>query len=389
MDDAQAGARGRPAVRPRARQAWATSTAVANQKLRLQTQNALKIQRRNPFRTPSLFEHRAPGPWLKRDRVPTFLVGQFQDEQTGGHFAESLRYLERATRTSGSRSRTACTSTRSGRRTITRWAEFLKLYVADEVPAIPHVGDLPQRRALQLPRRRCRGPGAAVALRRHHRRGRRQGGVRARPARAGADGQRRRPAGPGLDRSDLGARVRRAGRRRRLVPTRYFLGERGALGAKPAKAGSARYTADPQRPARARRCPATGREDAWKAQPPYEWAPLASGKGVGLRDRGARPGRGDRRSVEPRPLPQVIGARHRPPGDAQRGAPRRQRDLRPERLAARLAPQARRRAVHHPRSVPDPPEGRRRAAAARRASRWYACRSTPWPTPSAPARGSA
>ena len=42
----------------------------ANQKLRLQTQDALKIQKQNPFRTPSLFAHRSPGAWLKRDRVP-------------------------------------------------------------------------------------------------------------------------------------------------------------------------------------------------------------------------------------------------------------------------------------------------------------------------------
>jgi predicted acyl esterase len=64
-------------------------------------------------------------------------------------------------------------------------------------------------------------------------------------------------------------------------PTRFFLGERGTLGAKPVKAGSARYTADPR--ARPRQTlPGDGTEDAWKAQPPYEWAPLASGKGVGF-----------------------------------------------------------------------------------------------------------
>ena len=66
---------------------------LANQKLRLQTQDALELQKQNPFRTPSLFAHRAPGPWLKHAKVPMFLVGQFQDEQTSGHFAESLKYL--------------------------------------------------------------------------------------------------------------------------------------------------------------------------------------------------------------------------------------------------------------------------------------------------------
>src|SRR6185436_18065342 len=90
---------------------------IANQKLRLQTQDALQLQRENPFRTPSLFAHRAPGAWLKRAKVPIFLVGQFQDEQTSGHFAEALRYLNG--------------------KTITRWTEFLNLYVSGRIPVLP------------------------------------------------------------------------------------------------------------------------------------------------------------------------------------------------------------------------------------------------------------
>ena len=60
MDDAQ------PA--PEGGQPWARELAkmgdkhcIANQKLRLQTQDALKLQEENPFRTPSLFAQRAPG----------------------------------------------------------------------------------------------------------------------------------------------------------------------------------------------------------------------------------------------------------------------------------------------------------------------------------------
>ena len=65
----------------------------ANQKLRLQTQNALKLQNRTPTERRRYSTSARPGAWLKHDKVPTFLVGQFQDEQTGGHFAESLQYL--------------------------------------------------------------------------------------------------------------------------------------------------------------------------------------------------------------------------------------------------------------------------------------------------------
>ena len=63
--------------------------------------------------------------------------------------------------------------------------------------------------------------------------------------------------------------------------TRYFLGPDGALGSKPGKASSARYTADPG--ARPKQTLAgNGAEDAWKAQPPYNWAPIAAGKGLGF-----------------------------------------------------------------------------------------------------------
>jgi predicted acyl esterase len=66
---------------------------------------------------------------------------------------------------------------------------------------------------------------------------------------------------------------------KQLKATRLFLGKGGALGSKPS-AGSAKYTADPKaRPAQT--LPGDGAEDAWKAQPPYTWAPLAAGKGLG------------------------------------------------------------------------------------------------------------
>src|SRR5215207_9175633 len=51
----------------------------ANQRLRLQTQDAVAIQDRTPHRAPKLFEDRSPAHWMGRIRVPTFLVGQYQD----------------------------------------------------------------------------------------------------------------------------------------------------------------------------------------------------------------------------------------------------------------------------------------------------------------------
>jgi putative CocE/NonD family hydrolase len=64
--------------------------------------------------------------------------------------------------------------------------------------------------------------------------------------------------------------------------TPYYLGPGGSLDAgHPAAAGEAAYVGDPA--ARPRQTlPGDGAEDAWKAQPPYTWAPLADGKGVGF-----------------------------------------------------------------------------------------------------------
>src|SRR4051794_37477082 len=109
---------------------------IENQKLRLQTQDANEQVKANPFRTPSLFDDRAPGAWVKNITVPTFLVGSFQDEQTGGHFPESLGALKNNKKVWLSLQNGVHVDS-LGPDTITRWAEFLNLYVADEIPNVP------------------------------------------------------------------------------------------------------------------------------------------------------------------------------------------------------------------------------------------------------------
>jgi hypothetical protein len=69
---------------------------------------------------------------------------------------------------------------------------------------------------------------------------------------------------------------------RELRPTTFALGEGGALApTPPAQTGEASYTPDPRaRPAQT--LPGQGEADAWKAQPPYAWRPVAAGKGLGF-----------------------------------------------------------------------------------------------------------
>ncbi len=278
MDDARpAPAGGQPYARALVKSG--DKRCRANQRLRLQTQDALRLQKVNPFRTPALFAQRSPGRWLKRVDVPTFLVGQFQDEQTGGHFAESLAYLNGKPDVWISL-QNGVHADSLGPSTITRWAEFMKLYVAGEVPSIPPVviglsGELyrylADAGAAPVEQSRFAGFSSVAAARAEFKR---DPHVRLLMDN-GAGAQ-----GPG----SIGATWELASGAwppPAAKATNYWLSPGGGLGAKPGKSSSASYRADPSaRPNQT--LPGDGSADAWKAQPPYNWAPLAGGKGLGF-----------------------------------------------------------------------------------------------------------
>ena len=250
-----------------------------NQKLRLQTQDALALQRANPYRTPSLFKQRAPGPWLKRNKVPTFLVGQFQDEQTSGHFPEAIKYLSK-NRNVWITLQNGVHADSLGPDAITRWVEFLKLYVANEIPRVPQsvlalsgqlYDFLADAGAKPVQQSRFANYTSVPAARAVFRRDPRlrllmdNGAISQGPGSIGSAWE--------LSFSSWPPPSTRA--------TRYYLGPQGALGSKPAGSSTAAYTADPKaRPLKT--LPGDGEDDAWKAQPPYNWAPLAVNKGVGF-----------------------------------------------------------------------------------------------------------
>lgn len=271
---------------PAGGQAWARKLVRdgdrrcrANQRLRLQTQDAVALMERTGYRDPALFAQRAGSAWMSKIQAPTFLVGQYQDEQTGGHFATSLGRL--------SRNRKVWISLQNGVHvdslgpdTLTRWVEFLKLYVADEVPRIPDpvlslsgsfykfLADAP---ASPVAQSRFAGFESAAAARTEFARD-----PRVRLLMENGAG----PAGPGAIGSawELGYD---AWPIRQVRPAWHYFGPNGTLVPEPPGEGAATYTADPRaRPAQT--LPGSGEADAWKAQPPYRWAPLADGKGVGF-----------------------------------------------------------------------------------------------------------
>ncbi len=252
---------------------------AANQKLRLQTQNALELIDQNPYRTPSLFDARTPGTWLARDRVPTFLVGQLQDEQTGGHFPESLGGLAKNPKVWITLQNGVHVDS-LGPDVATRWAEFLNLYVGDRIPKIP-----PSVLALSSALYQFLADAGSKPLQQS--RFANMTDVAAARKIFEQDPRVRILMDNGAGPQGLGSLGTTwelgfdAWPVRQTSARAYYLGAGGALSRfRPSKRSAASYVADPSaRPKQTLPGNATG--DAWKAQPPYDWAPIAKGKGLG------------------------------------------------------------------------------------------------------------
>ena len=249
---------------------------IKNQKLRLQSLDALGLIEENPFRTPKLFRERAPGDWMKQIEVPVFLTGQYQDEQTGGHFPQSLPDLK-GNRNVWVTMQNGVHGDSLGPMAMTRWVEFLDLFVADRIPRVPGLLTGPGNLYGSIA-----GPSAPVEQSRYVD----MTDVDAARAAFRRDNPRFRlmmdsGAGPwGLGAQGATWEMKSSSwPPNRAEARRYFLGRNGKLGGpKSSKRGSAGYIADPgARPAT--NLP-NGSVNA--AQPDYEWAPVADGRGIGF-----------------------------------------------------------------------------------------------------------
>lgn len=249
-----------------------------NQKLRLQTLNVLNLIEDNPYRTPLLFDQRTPGSWLKRINVPTFLTGQYQDEQTGGNFVHALSNLD-PNRNVWIKMQNGVHNDSISGATATQWLEFMEIFVAREVPEIPGLfvgpespfrallGDaadpIEQSSYVDLPNlaaaeRAFRNDNSRVTLLMDNGAG---------------------PSGNGSLGTTWKLRYN-AWPPKVVKPRTLFFRPGGGLGAKPNAADRqvVAYQSDPG--ARPETNLASGGVGA--AQPDYNWAPLVDGKGVGF-----------------------------------------------------------------------------------------------------------
>jgi predicted acyl esterase len=125
---------------PEGGQPWARAeiaagdkTCLANQRLHPEAESLASLVGPGLARNPALFNRRSPAVWATHVKVPVFLVGSLQDEEVGPQWPALITALKGdrdvyVTMDNGTHTDSL------GPATISRWLEFLDIYVAGEVP---------------------------------------------------------------------------------------------------------------------------------------------------------------------------------------------------------------------------------------------------------------
>ncbi len=121
----------------------ASSTCLANQALHYQSQSLASLvgpqlvaPGTGPGRMPSLFDRRSMTNWARQVRVPVFLSGALQDEQTGPQWPALIDAIPKTTPVFANMVNGGHIDS-TDPQTISRWLEFLDIYVAQKVPTEP------------------------------------------------------------------------------------------------------------------------------------------------------------------------------------------------------------------------------------------------------------
>ena len=215
--------------------------------------------------------------WASHVTVPVFLSGALQDEQTGPQWPALIDAIPRTTPLFANMVNGGHIDS-TDPQTITRWLEFLDIYVAGKVPADP--GALADQflgkftgfaagvsSVAPLPAIRFTGAGGLAAARAAF--------ARQTPRVRVLFDSGAGPAGPGAIQSTYAANFSSwppAG----TIETLHF-GRHGSLGRSPSATTSATFTLDPKaRPATS--LPASG--NAWSADPDWDWKPVPAADGI-------------------------------------------------------------------------------------------------------------
>jgi hypothetical protein len=266
-------------------QPWATAeiatgdtTCLANQVLHPEAQQLESLVGPGLSRAPALFDQRSPAVWATHVKVPVFLVGSLQDEQTGPQWPALITALRHdksvyATMLNGTHIDSL------GPDTLSRWLEFLDIYVAGRVPT--------QNSFLTLlaPVVYAQATGGAKSLTPPPVRFTTDTSVTQAKSDFAAQDPRVRvlfdngggDLGPGALQPTFEAAFAQwppSG-----TVTRYYLGPSGTLDTTKGSSGHASFRPDPSvRPA----TDLSTSANAWAAQPPYDWTTVPAANGVGF-----------------------------------------------------------------------------------------------------------
>lgn len=106
---------------------------AANQKLRLQNPDLVGLIEANPYYSPDVADAINPTNFVDSIVVPVFIAGAWQDEQTGGRFPSLLDNFTNAPKVFATLTNGLHTDS-LGASVLSRYVEYLNLYVADRVP---------------------------------------------------------------------------------------------------------------------------------------------------------------------------------------------------------------------------------------------------------------
>jgi predicted acyl esterase len=248
------------------------TVCLANQTLRLQTEDPIAVLDANPFYDAEIMDARSPVNWISKIKVPVFLAGAWQDEQTGGDFASMLSRIPKRKDVKVTLSNGVHTTSLDPETAI-RWIEFLYLYVADEAPKYAILNVLAGQVYPEI-----LGEGAIPPVPEF-----RFDGMTKEQALAAFEadppvrillenGAATDPGMPGHT-TELG--FKRFPPKEAKPTTWYFGADGKLLPGKPsgAEEGVDSYAPDPEaRPMQT--LPGNGEADSWALLPPYDWQPL-------------------------------------------------------------------------------------------------------------------
>ncbi|MCC6763129.1 MAG: CocE/NonD family hydrolase [Deltaproteobacteria bacterium] len=271
---------------PEGGQAWAIqrvndgdATCLANQSLRLQTQDPVDFTQSKPYYVSELMDARSPSNWAANIRVPTFISGAWQDEQTGSGFVTLLKQLPKR-RDVKIMLVNGVHSSSMEPTSLWDWTAFLDIYVAKRFPNMDRLTPLagaiyenilgPGAPTPPLPPDYLAGASDLADARRQF-----EAGPRVRVLMENGAGS----GTPGLPapRFELdfekwpppGARQ-----------TAWYFGPGGSLSKfKSVSDGFDSYDPDPEaRPMQT--IPGQGQAESWEIMPAYDWRPLVAGTAV-------------------------------------------------------------------------------------------------------------